>query len=54
MKNIPGAKPFFINKKKINSDIKKTLNSGILSPGPFLKKFENLKLIILKTKGTNI
>ena len=42
MKNIPGAKPFFINKKKINSDIKKTLNSGILSSGPFLKKFENL------------
>ena len=42
MKNIPGARPFFLDKKKINSDIKKTLNSGILSSGPFLKKFESL------------
>ncbi len=42
MKNIPGAKPFFLNKKKLNSDIKKILNNGILSSGPHLKKFENL------------
>ena len=42
MKNIPGAKPFFLNKKKLNSDIKKILNNGILSSGPYLKKFENL------------
>ena len=42
MKNIPGAKPFFFNKKKINSDIKKTLNNGILSSGSFLNKFESL------------
>ena len=42
MKNIPGAKPFFPNKQKINSDIRKTLNNGILSSGLFLKKFEDL------------
>lgn len=42
MKNIPGAKPFFFNKKKLNTEIKKILNSGILSSGPYLKKLENL------------
>lgn len=42
MKNIPGAKPFFFEKEKLNLNIKKTLNNGILSSGSYLRKFESL------------
>ena len=41
--NIPGAKPYFGGKKKIEEitqDIKQVLESGILSLGNYTKKFE--------------